>query len=397
MPTPTSAADLRPEIDVLLCCARRALDARCSARVSQALQMKIDWAQLIHLADENGLLPLLSYHLARFSDAIPPDWTVRVRESTRENAIRALFLISELQRIIERLRRRGVSALPYKGPILAYLAYGDATLRQFDDLDIVVAQASMDSVYEEMEALDYEPRFSRERFLKSHGKNIPGEYVFVHRVNRAIVEFHTEATLRHFPKPPDLEGMLSRATAISLNGRQVSTFSLPDTMLMLCVHGAKDFWSRLIWVADIAALSTMITKADWGFLLARAKECDSERMVGLGLWLANSLFDFESLATAESEFDRTRVKIGTALRDQLLNLRPLSQSLWWRSLYRIGMVSPLWKGVAYWLRLSTAPAEEDWPTGGGVSKRSAPYALLRPLRLLRKYRRAKQGPADREA
>lgn len=392
MPTATSSASLQPEIDLLLCCARKTLDDYISARVAQLLQQQIDWPQLIHLADENGLLPLLCHHLAQFSDTISPDWLASVREANRENTMRTLFLTAELLRINERLRQRGIPSLPYKGPILAQMAYGDATLRQFDDLDIVVRQSSMMQVYNEMDSLGYMPRFSRERFLAGHGENVPGEYVFVHNVHRAIVEFHTEATLRHFPRAPQLESMLNRATAISMNNQPVSTFSLPDTLLMLCVHGAKDFWSRLVWVADIAALIPTLAKADWEIILSQAKECHSERMVELGLWLAMSLFNAKPPAIANLEPDRTMVKVGRALRDQLLNLKPLAQGLRWRSVYRIRMVRPLWKGLAYWLRLSTEPAEEDWSAPGDLPPRRVPYALLRPLRLWRKYARAaRQG------
>lgn len=387
MLTEQISSNLKPEIDLLLFCARKRLDPRHSTRVKQLIQAEIDWQLLIRLADQNGLLPLLCHHLTQFSDAIPSDSFAGLREANRQNAIRALFLISELHRIIEGLERRGVTALPYKGPISACLAYGDATLRQFDDLDIVVPQASVAQVCDEMDVLGYEPRFLRERFVSGDGKNIPGEYVFVHKMNRAIVEFHTERTLRHFPRVPDLSGMIGRATTIDLNGRQVSTFSMPDTLLMLCVHGAKDFWSRMIWPADIAALSAILTKADRQLLLAQAKECDAQTMVRLGLYLAQSLLGESSTPNAHCpECDPATVKIGIALRDQLLESKPLSQSVWWRSLYRIRMVRPLPKGIAYWLRLSTAPTEEEWSMANDAVGHRAGYPLLRPFRLWRTYR-----------
>ncbi len=120
-----AAASLKPEIDLLLSCARKNLDPRHSIRVKQVLQGDIDWQLLIRLADQNGLIPLLCHHLTQCSDAIPPNWFTKLRESNRQNAIRALFLTSELQRIIEGLHLCGVTALPYKGPISACLAYGD--------------------------------------------------------------------------------------------------------------------------------------------------------------------------------------------------------------------------------------------------------------------------------
>lgn len=391
MSTQPIPASITPEINLLLCCARKSLKSCHSLQLRKTLPLQIDWPLLIHLADENGLLPLVCHHLREFSDAIPPDSLAKLREANRQNSIRALFLISELHRITDALRQRSIPALPYKGPILAHLAYGNALLRQFDDLDIVVRQASVAQVYDEMDALGYQARFSRERFLDAEGKNIPGEYVFVHRVNRAIVEFHTEETLRHFPRPPGLESMLSRAVTIALNGRQFSTFSPTDTILMLCVHGAKDFWSRLIWVADIAELSVILTDADWELLFNEAKRCDAQRMVALGLWLAHSLFHIKIPSSINLGIDHEVPKIGADLRAQLLEQTPLPAGLLWRSLYRVRMVPPLWKGIGYWLRLSTAPAEEDWSAADDAFSRARPpYALLRPIRLWRKYGRTRR-------
>lgn len=386
MLTQQSASNLSPEIDLILCCGRSTLDPSHSSRVRQILQKQIDWPLLLDLADDNGLLPLVFHHLAQFSEAIPANWMTKLREANRKNSMRALCLTAELLKIVERLRQLEIPALPYKGPVLAQLAYGNALLRQFDDLDIVVPQASMATVYGVMEEFGYEPRFPRERFLA--GKDTPGEYVFTHKINRAMVEFHTEATLRHFPQPPNLESMASRRVAISMNGRQVSTFGAADTLLMLCVHGTKDFWSRAIWVADIAAITTMLNDRDWELLVHVARKSDAERMVILGLWLAQSLFDPcipENIAQ-EMSGDRAAAKIGSALNDNLLERKPLSEGLAWRSLYRIRMVRPFWKGLSYWLRLSTAPAEEDWQMTKD-SQRRAPYRVLRVFRLWQKYGR----------
>ncbi|MFZ0921949.1 MAG: nucleotidyltransferase family protein, partial [Candidatus Acidiferrales bacterium] len=244
-------------------------------------------------------------------------------------------------------------------------------------------------VYEEMGTLGYEAKFAYERFLTAGSKDIPGEYVFLHKINGAMIEFHTESTLRHFPRPPDIEEMALRSTTVSLNGREVSTFALADTVLMLCVHGAKDFWSRLIWVADVAALVEKLTDVDWARLLMEAKKYDAERMVLLGLWLASAIFESKLPAgiLQDIEGDPVAVRMGGELRARLLNRKELAVGATWRSFYRIRMVPKIWRGTRYWLRLSTAPAEEDWSMPKGRPGFPRSYALLRPLRLWRKYRR----------
>ena len=383
------AGEIKPEVEMLLCSARKTLSPAELSRLGKLSEGRIDWPRLFHLATENGLLPLLCEHLLQNSAAVPSETVSQFRDANRRNALRALFLTAELLRITDALRQKQIPALSYKGPVLGQLAYANPLHRQFDDLDLVVPQRFMPHIYEEMAALGYEARFSRESFLSAGSKDIPGEYVFRNKTNGVMVELHTEATLRHFPRPPDLEQMARRSTAVLLNGWEIPTFAPADTLLMLCVHGAKDLWARLIWVADVAALVDALPEPDWSQLFAEARKYETERMVRLGLWLANAIFDSKVPAGIVQEIERDRVaaRVGGQLREHLLDRRDLPAGVTWRSLYRIRMVPGIWRGTRYWLRLSTAPAEEDWSMADGQSGFRGSYAFLRPLRLWRKYGR----------
>jgi hypothetical protein len=366
--------------------------------MKQILQAPMDWRLVFRLADENGMLPLLCERLPQASGVMPAETKAHFRDANRKNMFRGLFLSGELLRITESLRRRGIAAVCYKGPVLGQLAYADPLLRQFGDLDIVVPQESMAGIYEEMEALGYNAKFPHERFVAANGKDIPGEYVFVQQVNGAMVEWHTEQTLRHFPRRPDLQAMIGRSVMVPLNGREIATFAPADTVLMLCIHGAKDFWCRLIWVADVAALAGKLTDSDWSRLFAEARKYDAKRMVTVGLWLAHTIFECRLPAGILREIDADRVALGVGneLRSHLLGTQELPAGVAWRSLYRIRMVPPIWKGTGYWLRLSTAPAEEDWSMNQRAVGARASYALLRPMRLWRKYGRSTgEGPGEK--
>lgn len=385
MRTQESGKHLNPEIELLLCCARRTVDGPRAARLKELLQGSIDWEYLLLLATQNGLLPLLYEHL-RDSHAVP----VQFHDANRQNSLRALFLTAELLRILEAFYEKKLPILPYKGPVLAQMAYANPLLRQFDDLDFVVPQRFISDVYEGMAVLGYEPKFQRLSGLKEVNAHIPGEYVFVHKVNRAMVEIHTEATLRHFPRRPNIEDMSRRSMDITLNGRQITTFGWADTLLLLCVHAAKDFWSQLLWVADVAEVINRLDAADWQRTSAEVKKYDAGRMVRLGLWLARAVFgsDFPASVAQEIKGDHVAARIGKVLCEQLLHQKRHPTGVVWRSCYRIGTVQPVWKGTFYWLRLSTAPTEEDWTPVSDGGGRAANHVFLRPLRLWRKYRRS---------
>src|SRR4029077_9771584 len=77
---------------------------------------------------------------AHAGNALISSWRQRLNQEFLRNSCRNLALTAELFRALEALNGHGVRATPYKGPVLAAQAYGDAALRQFSDLDIIVPQ-----------------------------------------------------------------------------------------------------------------------------------------------------------------------------------------------------------------------------------------------------------------
>jgi hypothetical protein len=69
----------------------------------------------------------------------------------------------------------------------------------------------------------------------------------------------------------------------------VLTFSDEDLLLLLCIHGAKDMWERLILVADIAQLLRSGGQLNWPGIFKEAEAVGGSRMLRHGLLLANDL------------------------------------------------------------------------------------------------------------
>ncbi|HLW44377.1 MAG TPA: nucleotidyltransferase family protein [Candidatus Acidoferrales bacterium] len=376
------------EVQLLVACARKVMDAEQRSRFTELVTQPLDWPLILQLANDNGLLPLLHKHLTEAAaDSIPPDVLKRISQANREGALRGLLLTAELMRILDAFRQRGIRAIPYKGPVLAERAYGSPSLRQFVDLDIVTPQRFMPAVYDAMESLDYQARLPRERFLAKDSRAIPGEYVFVHRINSAMVELHTEWTLRHFPVPPDIETMIGRAIRVQINNREVPAFAAEDVLLMLAVHGAKDFWARLVWVADIAELVKQSPNIDWEKLREDAHKLKVNRMLNLSLSLAREILDLKlpPEIVNQIESDATVKRLTRRFVLHPVNGEAIPAGIFQRSLYRIRMVEGLWNGLRYWARLTMSPAEEDWAMTDIPRRLSGSYALLRPFRLWKKY------------
>jgi hypothetical protein len=71
----------------------------------------------------------------------------------------------------------------------------------------------------------------------------------------------------------------------------VTNFPLDDLFLILSVHGCKHYWYRIKWICDIAEILRSNPNHDWRPCLTMAKTLGVERMIRLGVFLANQLLN----------------------------------------------------------------------------------------------------------
>ena len=137
--TPPGGQSHSLDLELLLLCARLTVDPQAEARIRALLQQAVDWNFLITTAQQHRMLPLVYRTLARIApNAVPELPMRRLRSAIHQNARRNLFLTAELLQVIDIFRAHEIPCIPYKGPVVASLVYGDISLRQFADLDIIV-------------------------------------------------------------------------------------------------------------------------------------------------------------------------------------------------------------------------------------------------------------------
>lgn len=134
---PTAAT--RPEIELLLCCTRTQINTATAERIKILIQSKIDWAYLIQTATRHGVMSLLYQSLSTTCpEAVPKTNLAQLRDYFHSSAFHNLFLTKELLKLLNLFESHSIPAIPYKGPVLAVSAYGNLSLRQISDLDILV-------------------------------------------------------------------------------------------------------------------------------------------------------------------------------------------------------------------------------------------------------------------
>ncbi|MGC2420848.1 MAG: nucleotidyltransferase family protein [Candidatus Acidiferrales bacterium] len=357
----------------------------------------LDWDFIFSAASANSITPLVARQLRAVlkddaAEAAPAE-LARLEAAARANMVRSLLLSAELIKILDAFRSQEILAIPYKGPVLAAQAYGDATLREFEDLDIILRHRDIPKAHELMLGLGFHAKFPQLFSSAAGTRRIPGEYNYREETGRVVVELHTEATLRHFPVAPDPGEFAARAMPVRLCGLEVKTLSPEDALVALSIHGSKDFWERILWTADISELIQAEKTLDWDAVWQCAESFRAQRMVCLGLALAHGALDAPLPAEISARVSRDAVAASAAseIVRRHLKRESLLLSSAWRFGFRRRMVPGALAGWRYALRLAMVPAEEDWEIMRLPRPLAPVYAVLRPLRLLRKYKCMNRG------
>jgi Uncharacterised nucleotidyltransferase len=379
---PSGTGGLAAEWALLLECASPECNPQ---RLSDLLRRKPDWSVLLPLAEEHGVLVQLAERIPGNQESnVPREVQQELREKRRALLLFTLSLMAELFRLLDSFRAAGMEALVVKGPALSARAYGDASKRQYEDVDLLVRQRDVTRFAEWMTSRGYESKVPLSAIAA--GK-VPGEYVFRWPNTNRRIELHTEQTLRYFPRPLPVEEFFGRKISLSFDTHTVPALCAEDELLLDCIHSAKHFWERFMWIADIAALVSRQKDLDWDRAFLTARQAGAERMLSLGLLLAAKTFQIKLPGEIERMIlsDQGAQRLAAEIARRLPSARFAQRTLLERASFRVRMRGGFLPGVAYLLRLTLSPTEEDW-AGHAEEKRAGLFsALRRPLRLARKY------------
>jgi hypothetical protein len=370
--------------ETLQLCARKTMDSDQAQRMRVLIASVDDFDGLIAASAAHGITPLLCQHFESITSVfLPAAWRDRIRSEFRRNSRRNLFLTVELFKILDAFESHGIQAVPHKGPALAAQAYGDIALRQYNDLDLVLRQSEIRAAHEVLMALGYRSEIS---WASGPGReHIPGHYAYCDSSGRVNLELHSEATLRYLPEPLNLEEILRRLDVVEIGGRPVSIFAAEDALPMLCVHGAKHLWDRLSWLVDISELVQIKRGIEWEKAMEAARRMRAERMMLLGLGIAEDLIGtpLPEEIVREIRADRAVGNLVQQARDRFVGTADIRPGPVRRFRMRVQMSGGGFGGARYALRLTATPTEEDWEKLRLPKVFSPLYAVLRPLRILR--------------
>lgn len=281
-----------PEVQLILACARVQRSARDDERIRSLARESLDWASVVDRAQDHCVVPLLYASLRAAAPAEVPAATMSALQyQAVRSAGRSLYLAAELARLLAQLEARGIPAVPYKGPLLAAQVYGNITLRQPGDLDILIRRQDFPRARDVLTAHGFRPSqehspAEERRYAQTHH-----EYQFMREDDQVSVELQWELSRLAFPFPLGYDGVRDRLVRVDLAGVTVPCIAVEQQLIILAVHGSKHVWNRLQWICDIAEIVRRNPSIDWPRLFREAGALGAGRMLALGLLLARTLLD----------------------------------------------------------------------------------------------------------
>lgn len=258
-----------------------------------------DWQYFLDIIKFHKILPLVYQCIKETNSATVPEEVLSyLRKQSFVIAVNNSFHASELLKIINLFNRYQIPVIPFKGPLLAQLAYGDLNFRQFCDLDIWVKKQDYDKAITLLLDLGYLSPYLRQTWKRS---------IFLH----GIVSFHHAFMAHELPLGRKKSGtklfidlhkkiskycnlpfdeLFQNLRSLTIQESQIWTFPVEESLIVMCIHGSQDGWNKLQNICDIAYLIHKNSVLDWNTLVYQSKKAYCFRRLLLGLALAQIYF-----------------------------------------------------------------------------------------------------------
>lgn len=261
------------------------------AAVREAAARISDWNAFLSIVARHRIAGLARHALVRSGAGVPAELGARLTRRADNGARRDGLMVLETARLQRLLDRAGVPNLVLKGATLNALAYGRPGLKHSLDIDLLTTPDSVRDACAVLSAAGY-VRASPSADLPDAQLDVfvalTREAAFHRKADNLLVELQWRVDLNSTWLTGVDAGSPSQLAQMN-DGPPLRTLG-PDTLYAyLCAHGARHGFSRLKWLADVAALLARASADEIETLHARASALGVERASGLTLRLCQRL------------------------------------------------------------------------------------------------------------
>ena len=375
----------RPEHRLLLACARICGDAERRDLTLSCVSRRMDWEYLLQMAARHAITSLLFNHVNTIcQDVVPDGILARLHSHFVKSAKNNLFLTSDLLKILYTLERNGITAIPFKGPVLAHSLYENPALREFGDLDILIQTSNVFRALKLLPSLGYQKIREYPPMVEAQILRLEYHYQIRSEDRGPLVELHWNVAPHYFVLPLVIEGWWQRTQLLQLEQRRVQNLSAEDLLMALSVHGCRHLWESLGWITDVSRLLAQNGKLDWDYILKEYHDPDLKRMIFLSLIVAHDLTGapVEKEIIKQAKEDPVVLELAQEVAGRLFGHGAEAEGLHF-NLFQLRLKSRWIDRIRYCYRLVTRPTLIEWNVA--LPRFLFPlYFFLRPIRLIRK-------------
>jgi hypothetical protein len=354
----TAPADLSQDVQRLVTAVRRAVERQPALHESDVAGGE----SLTALALRHGVVAWLPQ--------LP-------REVVQHHAAAALRGVVELAEVAQYLDAAAIPFVVLKGPTFSAWLYGDASMRRFSDLDLLVEpDRAGDAI----------------RVLCERGFQLPlpaaaADVIYgyigalpLKHPSRVPVDLHWELAGRRFPRLLSADDVQRAAVEIRLASRALRVPCPTHTAAMTLAHAAKHLWYAL---ENVLAIAMVVRRddVDWDEVYHVMREAGCVRAGAAGLRLARELFGGRVPAPFDRHVDSPAVAELCECGRQALSLPPyvFPDRHLDRRIHRMFFDRTLDR-VRYDVRRVIEPTVADWgwlPLSPALSRLYSPVRVIR--------------------
>ncbi len=378
---------LTAEVRALITCMKTCSLEVKRTELEELVKKGIDWKLFLRMAEWNRVFSLCYSSLTEMKfNLIPADISKYMLRQYQFSKARAEFQVIELVKLIELFEKNNIEVIPFKGPVLSKLLYGDKTARQSFDLDFLLPEKNIFDV----KAFLMDNGFSssidftgvREKaYLKSYG-----ELCLTKTPGKLIVELHSTITPPFFSFPLTVENLWNNLACTEFSEQAIRALPLEKLFICLCAHASRHRWEKLLWIVDIGKFLT-VNNVDWDCVFKEAKKHRALNMVHTGCCLAESLLGVELPFKDKINHSARKKteKINTHIPQCFSEMTGFSENGIQTALYHILSKDTFLNKLRYCIKLCTTPNHEDISIIALPEILFPAYMVIRPFRLMIKH------------
>ena len=211
---------------------------------------ELDLDEFIRLVKHHRLDSILYREIVLQNIDLPSELKQKLEQINKRNKMRMLKLTSELIRIHQLFTENNIDYISLKGPALSQQIYGDYTIRNSRDLDILIRIEDLDKANFLLNKIEYTTDVIN---FKKYQKAFHA-IEYINKERKIKLEIHTRFFSFNKLYEYHENEIFENKETIIINNDSINILNKKRNSDFLYMHAKKHSWELFYWIADLIKL-----------------------------------------------------------------------------------------------------------------------------------------------